>query len=120
MIKEWVEIHGRTTIVHLQRDYGSTQVEALRDAENLLLNANLDSERPKLLLDMGGTDYFGSEFLSILVRCHQRISDLGGRLAICRANCNLMAELAAANLDILLPVYDTRAEALRGLGEKIR
>jgi anti-sigma B factor antagonist len=112
----WVERRGSLSVVHFGVEYGSCSWDKLEETETFLLRLADDVTPPSLLLDFTNTDYFGSEFINVLVRCHKRISLRRGRFSLCCAQSELMRELETTRLNELWPIYDTRDQAFEGEG----
>jgi anti-sigma B factor antagonist len=103
---------GRVTVVALQGDYGSFDAASLGALCDRLLELADGSQPPVLLLDLHSTEYFGSSFLGILVRCHAHLRRRGGVLLVCRPHVLLRQEMRSMRLDEVWRVFDSRDEAL--------
>ena len=107
----WIERRGSLSVVHFGVEYGSCSWDKLKETEESLLRLADEVTPPHLLLDFTNTDYFGSEFINVLLRCHKRISLRQGRFSLCCAQSDLMNELETTRLNELWPIYDTRDQA---------
>lgn len=93
-----------------------------------LFEAEIDKEAGELLeminqtwgtaviLDLAGSDYLGTALLGAVVRLWKRVSQRGGRLALCRVSGPVHDTLRITKLHTVWPIFDTREEALRLLG----
>lgn len=68
-----------------------------------------------LIFDLSHVDYFGSNFLSFLLRCHKRVKENGCEVVVAGASVKARELLHQTALDTLWPLYPNRAEALSSL-----
>ena len=68
-----------------------------------------------LIFDLSRVDYFGSNFLSFLLRCHKRVKEHGCEVVVAGASAKARELLHQTALDTLWPLYPNRAEALASL-----
>ena len=94
----------------------SLDSEAVEQASRKIRTPLRDKEVPLLILDLTGLNYFGSLFLSLLLRCHKQVKMDGGGLAICGASSAARDLLSLTALDTLWALYKTRQEAMDALG----
>ncbi|GIS61102.1 MAG: hypothetical protein CM1200mP2_33270 [Planctomycetaceae bacterium] len=66
-------------------------------------------------LDLSSVDYFGSVFLSLMLRCHKAVKPRGGELVLCGASPMASELLQVTALDTLWAIYSTREEAIEAL-----
>ena len=99
----------------------SPEVEDLPDtvvntAAQMVL-APLKSDPPThLIIDLTGVRYFGSEFITFLLRCHLPVKQQGGELVLAGVNPRIRELLKTTALDTLWALYSTRREAMDALG----
>ncbi|MDA1055988.1 MAG: STAS domain-containing protein [Planctomycetota bacterium] len=113
----WIEKQGAVTVVHFGVQYGSLDVDVLRDVQRRLLGLAEETDVPFLLLDFGDADYFGGGFLSVLVRCHGLIKQRGGQIALCRVRPVLRDLLRIVRLDSLWLIYDSHQQGIQALSQ---
>lgn len=107
------------TVVAPGPDYDSIFEISLPDFDEVLELAE-SIEVPLIILDLAYTQYFGSAFLSFIVRLSNGLTvQRNGRLAICQLSKFCHAVITAAKMDTLFEVYDSREEALVAMNEKI-
>ncbi len=114
-----LEIHSEkaVTIVAPGPDYDSIFEVSLPDFDEILELAQT-VDPPLMLLDLEHTQYFGSAFLSFLVRLSNRLTvQRKGRLGLCHLSKFCRAVITSANLDTLFELYESRAEALVAMNE---
>ena len=112
-----IEQRGSLSVVHFGVEYGSCSWDKLAETEESLLRLADEVTPPYLLLDFTNTDYFGSEFISVLLRCYKRINRRQGRFSLCCVQSDLMKELETTRLNELWAIYDTRDQALEIEGD---
>jgi anti-anti-sigma factor len=72
---------------------------------------------PKLVVDLTGVSYGGSELMAFLFRLRRRLRSCGGRIALAGAMGNVRAVLRVVRLDRVVGVYETPDEAVAALNE---
>jgi len=93
----------------------SLQWELIEEASELLVGPICNLEGPQLIVDLRDVDYFGSVFLSLLLRVERCVRRSAGSMAVCGASPRARELLRITNLDTIWPIYDDRAEALAAL-----
>lgn len=69
-----------------------------------------------LIVDLSQVNFFGSVFISFLLRCHMIVKKRGSELVLSGVNSRVRELLRLTNLDTLWAIYGTRSEALDALG----
>jgi anti-anti-sigma factor len=69
-----------------------------------------------LVIDLSQVSYFGSVFLSFLLRCHMLVKKHGSEVVLAGASERARELLHLTALDTLWALYNTRAEAVEALG----
>ena len=100
----------------------ASEVESL--SENLiqqaaeLVLAPLRKDPPAgLVIDLSQVKFFGSVFISFLLKCHMLVKKHGSEVVLAGASERIRELLHLTALDTLWALYNTRAEALQALGE---
>lgn len=111
-----VKRHGDVAVV-----VPSPEVEHLPDttintAAAMVLAPLKEDPPTHLIIDLAGVRYFGSAFITFLLRCHLPVKQQGGELVLAGVNDRIRELLRTTALDTLWALYDTRAEALEALG----
>lgn len=98
----------------------SPEVEQL--PENLIqpaadfVLAPLKEDPPSsLIVDLAGVRYFGSAFLTFLLRCHLLVKKRGSELVLAGVNDRIRELLRITQFDTLWALYETRQEAIDAL-----
>jgi len=90
----------------------SLQWELIEEASELLVAPFCNMEGPQVIVDLSDVDYFGSVFLSLLLRVERCVRRSAGVMAVCGASPRARELLRITNLDTIWPIYDDRSEAL--------
>jgi len=91
------------------------QWELIEEASELLVAPFGKMEGPQVVVDLKEVDYFGSVFLSLLLRVERVIRRSAGAMAVCGASARARELLRITNLDTIWAIYDDRSEALAAL-----
>lgn len=100
----------------------SPEVESMSDAmieqaAQLVLVPLKDDPPSGVIFDLSQVNYFGSLFISFLLRCHLLVKKQGdGEVVLAGVSDRIRELLRMTNLDTLWALYDTRSEALEALG----
>jgi len=99
----------------------SPEVESMSDtmieqAAQLVLAPMKDDTPPGVIFDLSQVNYFGSLFITFLLRCHLLLKKQGdGEVVLAGVSNRVRELLRMTNLDTLWALYDTREEALEAL-----
>jgi anti-anti-sigma factor len=110
-----IERHGDIAVV-----IPSPEVEGMHETEiqmaAQLVLAPLKEDPPGgLVIDLSQVNYFGSVFISFLLRCHMLVKKHGSEVVLAGASERIRELLHLTALDTLWALYATRAEALEAL-----
>lgn len=91
--------------------------ETLMEPAAQMVLAPLREDPPgQIIVDLTEVRYFGSAFITFLLRCHHLVVDRGSDLVLAGVNPNIRELLRITNLDNHWALYDSAAEAIRILG----
>ena len=107
-----IEQHGDVTILLPARQIESLRWDLIEQAAELVLAPIRAQKSPLLLVDLSDVSYFGSVFLSLLLRCWKHVSTSGGMMVLSGVSPRARELLHVTALDTIWAIYDTRAEAL--------
>ena len=65
-----------------------------------------------LVVDLQGLDYIGSEVIGVVIGLARRVTDRGGKAALCRASANVREVMQTMGLLRLWPHFESRNEAM--------
>lgn len=106
------ENDGNTLIVAPSGDRLSVEESVLK-AEIENLHKLIDGNAVKsIVVDVSSAPYFGSMILGALIAISKRVTDNGGKAAICAASDGMLESLQIMRIDTIIPYFETQAEAL--------
>ena len=110
-----LERHGDIAVITPSPDVEKMADNLMEQAAQMVL-APLRSDPPEgLVFDLTKVSFFGSVFLSFLLRCHKRVKEHGSEVVVAGASQRARELLHMTALDTLWALYGTRAEALEAL-----
>lgn len=86
-----------------------------RTEKNALLRLIDGESAPKVLFDLSGANYFGSEMIGFINEAVLRVQARGGSAAVCEISDDMRESLHLTRLDEIWPIYGSRQQALRAL-----
>ena len=98
----------RTRIARLEGRIDSTNCTEF-EAQ---LQAGADADATLVLLDFGEVSFISSAGLRVVLKLAKQLRSRGARLGLCSLPTPIQQVLAVAGFDRILPIYDSRAEAL--------
>lgn len=110
-----IERLGDVIVARMDDHYSGLDEEAIEGAEEQIFAAFRDDERPRLVVDLSQTNYFGSTFIEMLLRAWRHVHHVGGQFAIGGISDCSKEILLTARLDTLWHLYDSPDEAVRQL-----
>lgn len=84
------------------------------DALHKLLESN---DLQHIVVDIGSAPYFGSLILGSVIALCKRVTDAGGKAAMCNASEGMRESLQIMRIDSIIPYYTTREDALQAARE---
>ncbi len=110
-----VEQHGEVTILSAAQDVESLRWDLVEQAADFVLAPIRAQALPLVLVDLTGVNYFGSVFLSLLLRCWKQVATRGGMMVLAGVSTRARELLHVTALDTLWAIYDTRRQAIEAL-----
>jgi anti-anti-sigma factor len=110
-----IERHGDTAIIVPASEVENMQWELIEQAADIVLSPLKAEPASGVIVDLSQVSYFGSVFLSLLLRCHKLIKQQGGEIVLCGASERAKELLRLTALDTLWAIYDTRSQALEAV-----
>lgn len=107
-----LERHGDITIIVANRALEQLEFGLEEQAAELILKPLTRLESPLVIFDLSQVDNFGSMFLALLIRCWKLVQSQGGSMSLSGVTPRTKELLHVTSLDIVLPIYDTRQEAM--------
>ena len=88
----------------------------LQPAASMVLATLRDDPPSNLIVDLSAVRFFGSSFITFLLRCHPLAKQQGSELVLAGVNPRIRELLKTTALDTMWALYDDRQEALDALG----
>jgi anti-anti-sigma factor len=110
-----IERHGDIAIIVPASEVENMQWELIEQAADIVLSPLKADPASGVIVDLSQVAYFGSVFLSLLLRCHKLVKQQGGEVVLCGASERAKELLRLTALDTLWAIYDTREQALEAL-----
>ncbi len=112
-----IQRRGDTVVVVPSPEVESMSDAMIEQAAQLVLVPLKDDPPSGVIIDLSQVNYFGSMFITFLLRCHLLVKKQGqGEVVLAGVSDRIRELLRMTNLDTLWALYDTRAEALEALG----
>jgi anti-sigma B factor antagonist len=110
-----VERHGDIAVIIPASEVESMPENLIQQAAEIVL-APLRQDPPAgLVIDLSEVKFFGSVFISFLLKCHMLVKKHGSEVVLAGASERIRELLHLTALDTLWAIYTTRAEALQAL-----
>lgn len=110
-----IEWHRNCVVVIPAQNAEELRWELIDHAADAVLAPLAKTEAPLVVFDLSTIQYFGSVFLSLLLKCHKAVRTRGGEIVLCGPSAMARELLGVTALDTLWAVYDSRQEALEAL-----
>jgi anti-anti-sigma factor len=104
-----------TFVVSPQGEAPGFRTAALEAELNRLLKQLDDPQPVNLIVDLGGTNYYGSAMIGAIFELRRKVLGGGGRAVLCHASEDMLDILRVLKLDREWPYVATRAEAFARL-----
>jgi anti-sigma B factor antagonist len=110
-----IEWHNECVVIIPAHDVEKMRWDLIEQAAEIVMAPLKKTKTPMVVFDLSEVNFFGSVFLSLLLRCHKYVKTRGGELVICGPSPLARELLSVTSLDTLWAFYDTRLEALEAL-----
>ena len=111
-----IERHGDIAVIIPSPEVESMEETLIEQAAHMVVNSLQEDPPAGIVIDLSKVSYFGSVFLSFLLRCHTRAKKQGSEIVLAGVSDRARELLHLTALDTLWALYETRAEALEALG----
>ncbi|MCS6865322.1 MAG: STAS domain-containing protein [Gemmataceae bacterium] len=88
----------------------------LQPAAEMVLAPLKEDPPNQIIVDLSNVSYFGSAFITFLLRCHHLLATRGSELVLAGVNPNIRELMRITNLEMHWAMYDTAKEAIEALG----
>lgn len=93
---------------------GFRDMDVEQELQEILSRIDGDDIR-RVVVDLGGSSYFGSVMIGAVNAIGKSARDQGGEMAICNASSEMKAVMAAMKLDELWEQFDSRSDAMKAV-----
>jgi len=111
-----VKRHGDVAVVIPSPEVEQLPESLMQEAATMLLTPLKEEPPSNLIVDLAGVRYFGSAFITLLLRLHLIAKQQGSELILSGVNSRIRELLKTTALDTIWALYETRQEALEVLG----
>lgn len=106
---------GDALVVTLQGDAPGFSIGAVHNEMSTIVGLSKSPEVRNLIVDLSGSNYYGSMILGEIVNLGQAVREQGGRIALAGTSDDMKEVLRMMRLDAMWERYPTRSMALRAL-----
>ncbi|MFO0960305.1 MAG: STAS domain-containing protein [Isosphaeraceae bacterium] len=110
-----IESQGDVTVITASSGLELLVLDLADNAAELVLGPLREQENPLVVVDLCRLPYFGSLFLSILLRCHKLVTTRGGMMVLAGVSDRARDLFRITKLDLVWPIYKSRREAVEAL-----
>jgi anti-anti-sigma factor len=111
-----VKWHGDTAVITPAPEVESMPENLIYQAAEMVLAPLRKNPPAGLVIDLSQVKFFGSVFISFLLKCHMLAKRHGTEIVLAGASQRARELLHMTALDTLWALYDTLDEALEALG----
>ena len=108
--------HGEVAVVSVSAAIEDLPSSAIETAAQVVLSPLKANPPSNVIVDLSKVQFFTSEFISFLLRCHVIVKKHHGELVLAGVSDRVRELLRQTALDTLWAIYDNRAQALATLG----
>src|SRR5437588_11002476 len=112
-----VQRHGDIAVITPAPEVESMPESLIQQAAEIVLAPLRKAPPAGLVIDLSQVKFFGSVFISFLLKCHMLAKRHGSEIVLAGASERIRELLHLTALDTLWALYGTRTEALEALGE---
>jgi len=110
-----VERHGDIAVIIPASEVESMPENLIQQAAEIVLNPFRQDPPAGIVIDLSQVRFFGSVFISFLLKCHMLVKKHGSEVVLAGASERTRELLHLTALDTLWALYNTRAEAIGAL-----
>lgn len=108
--------HGEIAVVGVAAPIENLPASAIETAAQVVLSPLKENPPSNVIVDLSRVQFFTSEFISFLLRCHVIVKKHHGELVLAGVSPRVRELLRQTALDTLWAIYDDRSQALEALG----
>lgn len=110
-----IERHGEIAVVIPSPKVEEMHEALIEQAAKLVVNSLREDPPAGIVVDLGQVNYFGSVFVSFLLRCHMLAKKQGSEVVLAGASEPARELLHLLDLQTIWALYATRQEAIDAL-----
>jgi len=111
-----VKRHGDIAVITPSPQVENLPETLIQTAAQMVLAPLKEDPPTHMIVDLSGVRYFGSAFITFLLRCHILVKKQGSELVLAGVNARIRELLRTTALDTLWALYDSSQEAVEALG----
>lgn len=111
-----VRRHGDIAVIVPSPQVEHLPETLLQPAAQMVLAPLKEDPPTNIIIDLSAVAYFGSAFITFLLRCHEILKPQNSELVLAGVNKEIRELLRTTALDTLWALYDTAPEAMEALG----
>ena len=111
-----IERRGDLAVITPSPEVENMAENLIEQAAQMVLAPLKENPPNGLIVDLSRVNFFGSVFISFLLRCHLLVKKQGAELVLAGVSDRVRELLRMTSLDTLWALYATKAEALEALG----
>ncbi len=111
-----IERHGEIAVVTPSAKVEEMHETMIEQAARLVIQSLRADAPAGIVVDLSHVNYFGSVFVSFLLRCHSLAKRQGSEIVLAGASEPARELLKLLDLETLWALYDTRQEAIDAIG----
>src|SRR5437762_1360266 len=111
-----VKRHGDIAVIVPSPQVEHLPETLLQPAAQMVLAPLKEDPPNQIIVDLSEVGYFGSAFITFLLRCHLLVKNRGSELVLAGVNPQIRELLRTTALDTLRALYDTANQAGEALG----
>ncbi len=110
-----IERHGEIAVVIPSPKVEEMHEALIEQAAKMVVNSLKEDPPAGIVVDLSQVNYFGSVFVSFLLRCHALAKRHGSEIVLAGASEPARELLKLLDLETLWAIYDSRQEAIEAL-----
>ena len=110
-----IDRHGEIAIVTPSAKVEEMHETMIEQAARVVVQSLREDPPAGIVIDLSQVNYFGSVFISFLLRCHSLAKKTGSEIVLAGPSEPARELLHLLDLETLWAIYDTRADAIEAL-----
>jgi anti-sigma B factor antagonist len=111
-----IERHGEVAVVIPTQKVEEMHEALILQAAKMVVGSLMAEPPTGIVIDLSQVKFFGSCFISFMLRCHMLAKKQGSEIVVAGASDRARELLHTMDLDTLWAIYATRQEAIDALG----